>query len=194
MIILEEIFSKCLTKKKTSCTILSKPTLRRRAMRETKIIQVYPSDSAIEKAIKEWESFGWEMTDNQRFSDKSSVSIPYYGTQTTTTTYNKLTFSREKSSTWYAEVKSLEEEYEAVKAEMSAIMSKKPQKKIGCLDFVTLFLPVPFFSYLVYLIIKKVKFKKASKKFSQESDKRLDELNAKADSIQRAARKILDAA
>ncbi len=163
-------------------------------MRETKIIQVYPSDYAIEKAIKEWESFGWEMTDNQRFSDKSSVTLPYVGTETTTTTYNKLTFSREKSSPWYPEVKRLEEEYESVTGQTSAIMRNKPQKKgIGFLDFVTIYLPVPLISFVVYQIVKKSKFKKATKTFEADSKAKLEQLDAKAESIRNTAKKIVDA-
>lgn len=116
-------------------------------MRETKIIQVYPSDSAIEKAIHEWESFGWEMTDNQRLSNKEDLWFPG-GTTVRTTTYNKLTFSREKSSPWYSEIKSLEDRYEAVQRDIAAINDQKPVKnKYGysCLDYITLIFPVPFF-------------------------------------------------
>jgi len=163
-------------------------------MRETKIIQVYPSDYAIESAIKEWESFGWEMTDNQRFSDKSSVTLPYVGTETTTTTYNKLTFSREKSSPWYSEVKKLEEEYETVIGRKNAITRTKPQKKgIGVWDFVTIYLPVPLISFVVYQIVKKSKFKKATKKYEADSKSKLAELDAKAESIRNASKKIVDA-
>ncbi|MDE7182291.1 MAG: hypothetical protein K2O41_04570 [Clostridia bacterium] len=163
-------------------------------MKETKIIQVYPSDSAIEKAIKEWEAFGWEMTDNQRYSDKSSVTLPYLGTETTTTTYNKLTFSREKSSSWYSEVKQLEEEYEAIKGNISSIMYNKPRKKgIGFLDFLTIYLPVPLISFVVYQIIKKARFKKATKRFEENSRSKLQELNSKADAVKNSAEKIVNA-
>lgn len=164
-------------------------------MRETKIIQVYPSDSAIEKAIKEWESFGWEMTDNQRHSDKQDLWYPG-GTTVRTTTYNKLTFSREKSSPWYSEVKSLEEQYEAVQRDISAVTSQKPEKKkygTACLDWVTLIVPIPFISHIVYLIIKNAKYKKELKRYESTSKARLNELNEKAKDICRAAQKIIEA-
>lgn len=165
-------------------------------MRETKIIQVYPSDSAIEKAINEWESFGWEMTDNQKFSDKQDLWSPV-GTTVRTTTYNKLTFSREKSSPWYAEVKSLENQYESVQRDISAVTNEKPVKKAlgySVMDWVTLLLPIPFFSFIVYQIIKSVKFKKALKHYESTSRAKLSELDEKAKGIRRAAQKIIDAA
>lgn len=164
-------------------------------MRETKIIQVYPSDAAIEKAINEWESFGWEMTDNQRFSNKEDLWFPG-GTTVRTTTYNKLTFSREKSSPWYSEVKLLEEQYEAVQRDISAIMGQKPEKKkygTACLDWVTLIFPIPFFSHIVYLIIKNIMYKKRLKSYESMSRVRLNELDEKGKDIRRAAQKIIDA-
>ncbi len=163
-------------------------------MRETKIIQVYPSDYAIEKAIKEWESFGWEMTGNQRYSDENSVYLPYLGTETTTTTYNKLTFSREKSSQWYPEVKRLEEEYEEVQRRISSIMNEKPVKKgWGFLDVLTVYLPVPLISFIVYQIVKKVKYKKAVKRFEENSTKKLEDLNSEADVLRYTAFKAVNA-
>lgn len=163
-------------------------------MRETKIIQVYPSDSAIQKAISEWESFGWEMTDNQRFSDKQDLWAPG-GTTVRTTTYNKLTFSREKASPWYSEVKSLEEQYETVQRDISAVTSQKPVKKqlgYSVWDWVTLILPIPLFSFFVWQIIKSVSFKKKLKRYVSTSKAKLNELDKKANDIRRAAQKIID--
>lgn len=34
--------------------------------RETKTIQMYPDDDAINQAISLWENFGWEVIGNQR--------------------------------------------------------------------------------------------------------------------------------
>ena len=164
-------------------------------MRETKIIKVYPSDSAIEKAINEWESFGWEMTDNQRFSNKEDLWFPG-GTTVKTTTYNKLTFSREKSSPWYSEIKLLEEQYEAVQRDISAIINQKPEKKkygYSFLDWLTLIFPIPFFSHIVYLIIKNIVYKKKLKRYESMSRARLNELDQKGKDIRRAAKKIVDA-
>lgn len=162
-------------------------------MKETKIVQAYPSDSAIDRAIKEWESFGWELTNNQRYQDKSSAYIPGYGTETTTTTYNKLTFSREKSSPWYPEVKRLEEEYEGVTGQISAIKSTKPVKKpLGLLDIVLVFIPFPFVGLIIYRIVLSSKFKKAMKKYEAESTQKLAELDSKAESIKRKARNIIE--
>ena len=164
-------------------------------MRETKIIQVYPSDTAIENAIKEWESFGWEMTDNQRFSSKQDLWFPG-GTTVRITTYNKLTFSREKSSPWYSEVKLLEEQYEAVQRGITAIINQKPEKKqygYSILDWVTLIFPIPFVSHIVYLIIKSIVYKKKLKRYQSVSKAKLNELDEKGNNIRRAAQKIVEA-
>ncbi|MDE5547768.1 MAG: hypothetical protein K2J30_02080 [Clostridia bacterium] len=164
-------------------------------MKETKIIQVYPSDSAIEGAIKEWESFGWELVNNQRYSDKSSVTIPYIGTETTTTTYNKLTFSREKNSPWYYEVKQLEEDYEAVKRNISNIIAYKPKKKkFGVGDAILLYIPIPIVLEVIRLIVRKAKFKKASKRFERDWAPKLRELDIKAERLQRSAQRVIDSA
>lgn len=163
--------------------------------RETKIIQVYPSDYAIESAIKEWEAFGWELVNNQRYSDKDSVTIPYVGTSTTTTTYNKLTFSREKSSSWYGEIKPIEEEYENVQRNKSNIMSDKPQKKkFGIGDAILLILPILFVVEVIRLIVRESKYKKALKRFEENSAPKLRELDMKADSLKRSAQRIIDSA
>lgn len=165
-------------------------------MRETKIVQVYPSDSAIERAIHEWESFGWEMTDNQRFSNKEDLWFPG-GTTVRTTTYNKLTFSREKSSPWYSEVKPLEEKYEDVQREIDRIMNQRPEKKkygYSFLDWLTLIFPIPFFSHIIWLIIKNAVYKKKLKRYEATSKPRLNELDDKGREIRRAAQAIVDAA
>lgn len=165
-------------------------------MRETKIVQVYPSDYAIERAIKEWESFGWEMTDNQRISNKEDLWFPG-GTTVRTTTCNKLTFSREKSSPWYLEVKRLEEEYEGVQRRISSIKMQKPQNSDGLLNTflscITIWLPVPIISFIVYKIIKKVRFKKALKRYKIEYTEKLDDLNSQADNLRYAASNIVNA-
>lgn len=164
-------------------------------MRETKIVQVYPSDYAIEKAIKEWESFGWELTDNQRISNKEDLWFPG-GTTVRTTTCNKLTFSREKSSPWYTEVKRLEEEYEGVQNRISSIKMQKPQKSDGLLNTflscLTIWLPIPIISFIVYQIVKKVRYKKALKKYEANSAKRLEELNSQADNLRYSAERIVN--
>lgn len=40
--------------------------------RETKTIQMYPDDDAINQAISLWENFGWEVIGNQRCQNSKS--------------------------------------------------------------------------------------------------------------------------
>lgn len=86
--------------------------------RETKTIQCYPDDRIINERVKRYEAFGWELINNQRcqeyegqtsshdFIDGGTVVTSHYST------FNKLTFSRDKSALWYAEVVELEKEHD----------------------------------------------------------------------------------
>lgn len=95
--------------------------------KETITIQCYPDDSIINKRIKEYEAFGWELIGNQHcqeYEGQTSSSNVLDGSTTVTrhySSFNKLTFSREKSEPWYGEVVKLENEYKG-------IMNKKPSE------------------------------------------------------------------
>ncbi|MDE6293126.1 MAG: hypothetical protein K2L88_00690 [Clostridiales bacterium] len=75
--------------------------------KETKTVQCYPSDSKINKMIKRYEAFGWELINNQRCQEYEGTYDGYKHWST----FNKLTFSRDKSAPWYAEAEKLENEY-----------------------------------------------------------------------------------
>ncbi len=80
-------------------------------MRETKVEQVYPSQSAVDLSIKLNECFGWECMGQQQiqeFTGEDSDGTRHYET------YVKITFSREKSSPWYSAVCELEDEYKTL--------------------------------------------------------------------------------
>lgn len=102
--------------------------------RETVTIQRYPDDSIINSTIKEYEAFGWELINNQRCQEYEGQSFGLDGSSTKHySTFNKLTFTREKASPWYSRVVSLEEEYRS-------LMNTKPQEpksknKMGTLPF-----------------------------------------------------------
>ena len=73
--------------------------------RETKIIQCRPSDET--KEINYYQRFGWEVIGNQRCQEEEKRGNDWY-----IVTFNKITFSREKSTPWYARVCELEQETE----------------------------------------------------------------------------------
>lgn len=131
--------------------------------RETVTIQRYPDDSIINQTIKEYEAFGWELISNQRCQEYEGQTHGFDGSSTKHySTFNKLTFTREKSSSWYELVVPLEEEYRS-------LMNIKPQApKTYSKSFTVLFyiagvvaialgavlaaVSSEFFSYFLHLI------------------------------------------
>ena len=98
--------------------------------RETKTIQCYPDDEIINKRIKQYEAFGWELINNQRCQEYEGQTFDYEMDGTTTikhySTFNKLTFSRDKSAVWYSQVTALEREFDAKESERKRLNSSKP--------------------------------------------------------------------
>lgn len=71
-------------------------------MKETKTVQVYPSDAIVNATIEEYGSFGWEVISNQRCQEYDGQTREYDGSLTKNySTFNKITFTREKDSPWY---------------------------------------------------------------------------------------------
>ena len=80
--------------------------------RESKTVQVYPDDVQVNAEIRRQELFGWEVISNQRiqeFTRQDSDGTRHYET------FNKITFSREKSSPWYDRAVELETEYNLIR-------------------------------------------------------------------------------
>lgn len=95
-------------------------------MKESKTIQVYPDDDIVNETIGEYESFGWEVINNQRmqeFEGTDSNGTKHYST------FNKITFSREKESTWYEAVTDLEREYNSAESTVKSYQRAKPVLK-----------------------------------------------------------------
>ncbi len=157
-------------------------------MKETKIVQSYPSDSAIQDAIEEWQAFGWELVSNQKFSDSQDLWSPV-GTTVRTTTYNKLTFSREKNSRWYGEITAIEQEYLKLENDIYDLRSCKPEKKTGCLDIALACLP-PI--YLIFWIVKKVKYKKALNYYETSIMSEIRKLEAQGKSLRNKAAAVIE--
>ncbi|MCH5166054.1 MAG: zinc ribbon domain-containing protein [Clostridiales bacterium] len=85
--------------------------------RETTTVQCYPDDKIINDRIKQYEAFGWELINNQRCQEyegqTSSKDFINGGTTITRhySTFNKLTFSRDKNAPWYNKAIELEKEH-----------------------------------------------------------------------------------
>ena len=86
-------------------------------MKETKTVQVYPDDAIVNRTIREYGSFGWEVLSNQRCQEYENG---YY------TTFNKITFTRETDAAWYYEVTKIEREYNAAKDTIKSYQALKP--------------------------------------------------------------------
>ncbi len=141
--------------------------------KETEVVKVYPSDEAVRQKIKLFESFGWEVVGNQKITDKvgsyEGADGNYYDRLET---YIQLTFSREKSSSWYKEIVELEKAYYAesnAKERMYAEEPKKPKYVtfFGVLLVFTPLLPITL-PLLIINIVRQVKGKKAYKKAHDE--------------------------
>ena len=91
--------------------------------RETKTIQCYPDDDKINKVCSVQASFGWELIGNQRCREQET-----FGEYVRTSTFHKLSFSREKNSPWYAEVTELENNYQVLCDSEPVCYANKPGK------------------------------------------------------------------
>lgn len=150
-------------------------------MKETKTIQVYPSDTIINSTIEEYECFGWEVIGNQRCQEFDGTTHGIDGSTTQHySTFNKITFTREKDSHWYEDVSLLEREYNETKNTIKSYESIKPVLRkvspegtvgvfVGCLLYCFYIIPGIIFS--IIRAGKKSKYKK-------EYEKELAEYNA----------------
>ena len=93
--------------------------------RETKTIQYYPDDEKINRECAVQASFGWELIGNQRCVEEKT-----YGEYVNTSTFHKLTFSREKSSPWYSEVTALEDRYNTLTNSEPVCYADEPGKTL----------------------------------------------------------------
>lgn len=143
-------------------------------MKETKTVQVYPSDSIVNATISEYESFGWEVIGNQRCQEYEGQTHGIDGSTTSHySTFNKITFSREKDLPWYSEVSQLEREYNVLKdtaktykACEPVLRKPKPEGSVGIAlgyMFYCMFI-VPGIIYTIVRCCKKSKYKKQYQK------------------------------
>lgn len=152
-------------------------------MRETKTIQLYPDDGEINNTVSLYENFGWEVVSNQRCQELIDGG-------TRTSTFNKLTISRDKDAKWYRDVKDLEDEYDRTLGEIENLKSQKiyphqptkPEKPgIGSLilAIVMIFMP-PLTIGSILIFISRGKYKGEYKKYLTDMDRYNAELPAAA--------------
>ncbi|MDE6201375.1 MAG: hypothetical protein K2M47_05825 [Clostridiales bacterium] len=92
--------------------------------RETKTVQCYPDDNKINAMIERYGAFGWELINNQRCQEYEGTYDGYRHWST----FNKLTFSRDKSASWYSDVTSLERAHDKLMDEEPVLYAKRPSK------------------------------------------------------------------
>ena len=147
-------------------------------MKETKTIQVYPDDNIVNATIGEYESFGWEVVGNQRCQEYNGQTHGVDGSTTNHySTFNKITFTREKSSPWYEEVSQIEREYNVLNDTIQTyknakpVLSKTSEGSILLGVFLYCLWIIPGVIYTIVRISKKSKNRK-------EYEKELAEYNA----------------
>ena len=175
-------------------------------MKETKTIQVYPSDSIINATIEEYGSFGWEVIGNQRCQEYEGTTYDIVGGSSTKhySTFNKITFTREKLSPWYEEVSLLEKEYNSTKDTVKSYQSyrpvlRKPKPEGGmgiALGFMLYcFYLVPGIIYTIVRACKKSKYKKQYNKALADYEAvypaKISQLNGKLAELRTRAEKCI---
>lgn len=146
-------------------------------MKESKTVQVYPSDDVVNATIEEYGSFGWEVVNNQRCQEYDKQTRDSDGSLTNHySTFNKITFTREKNSPWYDEVTQIEANYNALDDKVKKYRAAKPScfppKHSSAGDIV-----VCIFLYLLYILpgliftivicVKNSKYKKYMKQYEE---------------------------
>ena len=148
-------------------------------MKETKTIQVYPSDAIVNATIETYGSFGWEVIGNQRCQEYDRQTREEDGSLTSHySTFNKITFTREKSSPWYDTVVSLEKEYNALQDTIDTYKAHKPdylppKKTTGgnvflCIALYLMYV-LPGLIYTIVLCRRTANYKKYVKTYNQET-------------------------
>lgn len=174
-------------------------------MKETKTIQVYPSDSIVNATIGEYESFGWEVVGNQRCQEFEGTTYGFDGSSTKHySTFNKITFTREKDSAWYEEIKGLEKEFHELGDTVKSYKNRKPVLRELKLDGIAAF-SIGFWLYLMLLLpgiifsvvraCKKTKYKKqyqnALARYEQEYPAKIKELEGKRSELRSRAENLI---
>lgn len=158
-------------------------------MKETKTVQCYPSDSAINEMTALYSDFGWELISNQRCKelDSRTDNYEYYNT------FNKLTFTREKASPWYAQVCELEKQYYAASTMYkSTAQPEKPEFNKACLILFVFWL-IPGIIYCISYGAKKKKYEKAMEEWEANTRKHQQEYGETMRNCRKKASELVNA-
>lgn len=174
-------------------------------MKETKTVQVYPDDSIVNATISEYESFGWEVVGNQRCQEYEGQTYGIDGSSTKHySTFNKITFTREKASPWYDEVTQIEKEYYTLSDTASRYRSMKPVLRKLKLDGIAaaaigvwlyMALIVPGLIFTIARCCTKSKYKKQYERKLAEYNAvypaKIKELERKQDELRASSEKLI---
>ena len=107
--------------------------------KESKVVQVYPSDAKVQESMDENAIFGWEVINNQKFQEFTHSSIGLFSNTNHYSTYVKITYQRERSESWYPRVAELEKEYESLNNKIRRLRRRTDLKMIThhffCISF-----------------------------------------------------------
>lgn len=178
-------------------------------MKETKTVQVYPDDDIVNATIGEYESFGWEVVGNQRCQEYDGQTREYDGSLTKNySTFNKITFTREKNSVWYEEVYGLEKEFHSIGDTIRSYKNRKPVLRelklagtatyaVGAFLYASAIIPGIIFSIVRACVRagKKAKYQKqyqeACVRYEQEYPAKIRELEGKQAELRIRAEKLI---
>lgn len=175
-------------------------------MKETKTIQVYPSDALINATIEEYGSFGWEVISNQRCQEFEGTTHDIITGSSTKhySTFNKITFTREKSAAWYDEVSDLEKEYNTAGDTIRSYKNRKPVLRkvkpegiiaacMGLWLYMLLLVPGIIFSIVRGCLKSKYKkqYQEALARYEQEYPAKIRELEGKQAELRARSEKLI---
>lgn len=150
--------------------------------RETKTVQVYPSDDVVNNTITSFENFGWEVIGNQRcqeFTHQDADGTKHYET------FNKLTFTRDKDAKWYDEVSELEDEYLDNLYHINHTDLRSPTYPSSSTHWGLAIILLIFYILpgVIYIVVTKKNDKKNRKEYEKEFAKYNSEKGAKTEKL-----------
>ena len=141
--------------------------------KETYVARCYNWE--VNETIALYESFGWELVAN-------NVVTSLNTTDTNVAAENDLTFSREKDAPWYAEADRLQREYVAYTNQIDQLLETSPEKES---KFHWILFIIGLFVYglgvwyaIGHIIVVSVR-KRNVKKWHEENDPKIEEINEK---------------
>lgn len=183
--------------------------------RESTTVQCYPSDDIVNETVARYEAFGWELTSNQRCQETQGGEYDYWKGQNVThySTFNKLTFSRDKDASWYRQAAALEQKYNAKSAEIDRLRNSQPSKPntedtlpsvvrvfipLALFVFTSILLWIPLFVYLgkrskskKNAAILQENYKRDLAQWHTENDTKITEIKREMEALRAEAQNVI---